>query len=152
MLIMLIPVFMNSEKWLREQSESGNAHKRLPVLIVFFIIGFYGGFLQAGVGIFLISAMVLLANFTINHSNTLKNLIVLCFTVPAFIIFIMNDQVDWWLGGIVATGQVFGGWSAARFATGFKNAGLYIRWLLVGVILLSVVELFNLRDFLMTWY
>ncbi|HIO71795.1 MAG TPA: sulfite exporter TauE/SafE family protein, partial [Flavobacteriales bacterium] len=77
MIIMLIPLIMNADKWLRESSEEGGRHKRWHVVATFVLIGAYGGFLQAGVGIMLLSGMVLLAGFTIRRANGLKNLIVL---------------------------------------------------------------------------
>jgi len=149
MVVMLIPIVFNSDKWLRETSEPDQNHKNILSLAAFFVIGIYGGFLQGGVGILLLTSMVLISKLSINHANTFKNLIVFCFTIPAFIIFIMNDQVDWFLGVVLAIGQVFGAWIAARFATDHPAANSWIRRLLIVVIVVSVVELFELRQLIL---
>ncbi len=145
MIIMLIPLIMNADKWLRESSEEGQRHKRWYVVITFILIGAYGGFIQAGVGIMLLSGMVLLAGFSISRANGLKNLIVLCFSVPALAVFLMNDQVNWELGLLLGSGQMLGGWVAARFAMENESMAVWVRRLLILMIILSAVELFDLR-------
>ncbi|MEO5569848.1 MAG: sulfite exporter TauE/SafE family protein [Bacteroidia bacterium] len=145
MIIMLFLVIFNSEKWLREHSENGNKHKNPRMIFLFFIIGIYGGFIQVSVGIFLLSALVLLLKHNFNRANFLKNLLVLCLTLPAFIIFIIHDQMNWSLGILMASGQSFGAWLAAKFATQFKDANFWIRRLLIVVIIISIIELFDLR-------
>jgi len=112
------------------------------------LIGAYGGFLQAGVGIMLLSGMVLLAGFTIRRANGLKNLIVLCFSIPALAVFLINDQVNWELGLLLGSGQMLGGWVAARFAMENEATAVWVRRLLILMIILSAVELFNIRAML----
>jgi len=148
MIIMLIPLIMNADKWLRESSEEGGRHKRWHVIATFVLIGAYGGFLQAGVGIMLLSGMVLLAGFTIRRANGLKNLIVLCFSIPALAVFLINDQVNWELGLLLGSGQMLGGWVAARFAMENEATAVWVRRLLILMIILSAVELFNIRAML----
>ncbi|MBL4755555.1 MAG: sulfite exporter TauE/SafE family protein [Flavobacteriales bacterium] len=150
MLLMLIPVLMNTSKWLKEHSDDGHASKKWYVILAFFFIGAYGGFIQAGVGIFLLSGMVLLAQLTMSHANALKNLIVLCFSIPALIVFLYNDQVDWKLGLLMASGQMLGGWSAARFAMDVKGANVWIRRLLIVMIVAATLNLFGIFDLFKT--
>ncbi|MBL4578710.1 MAG: sulfite exporter TauE/SafE family protein [Flavobacteriales bacterium] len=146
MLLMLIPVMMNADKWLREQSVEGGASRKWYVILTFVLIGAYGGFIQAGVGIFLLAGMVLLAQLTMTHANALKNLVVLCFSVPALMVFLYNDQVDWKLGLLMASGQMLGGWTAARFAMDVKGANVWIRRLLVVMIIAATLQLFGIPD------
>ena len=148
MIVMLVPLIFNADKWLRESSEEGQGHKRWYVVLTFLLIGAYGGFLQAGVGIMLLSGMVLLAGFTISKANGLKNLIVLCFSIPALAVFFMNNQVNWELGLLLGSGQMFGGWVAARYVMENKSVAVWVRRLLILMIILSAIELFDLRDLL----
>lgn len=145
MVIIFFLVIFNSQKWLREHPENGTSQKNPLMIFVFFVIGIYGGFIQAGVGIFLLSALVLLMKYNFNRSNFLKNLLVLCFTLPALIIFIYYDQVNWMLGLLMAAGQGIGAWLAAKFALNHKNANVWIRRLLIAIIIVSIIELFDLR-------
>ncbi|HKR04391.1 MAG TPA: sulfite exporter TauE/SafE family protein [Bacteroidia bacterium] len=145
MVIILFLVIFNSEKWLREHSEEGNHHKSPGMIFLFFVAGIYGGFIQASVGIFLLSALVLLLKYNFNRANFLKNLLVLCFTIPALLIFIFHNQVNWGLGLLMATGQSIGAWLAVLFATQFKNSAIWTRRLLIIIIIISIIELLELR-------
>jgi len=118
------------------------------IAFVFAVIGAYGGFVQSGVGIFLLTAMVLLANYSLVHANVLKNVIVLCYTIPTFFIFWANELINWELGLLVASGQMLGSWIAARFAMEHSGANKWIRYLLVTMILISAFELFGFREML----
>jgi uncharacterized protein len=148
MVIILFLVIFNSEKWLRQHSEEGNHHKSPGMIFLFFIVGIYGGFIQASVGIFLLSALVLLLKYNFNRANFLKNLLVLCFTIPALLIFIFHNQVNWHLGLLMAAGQSIGAWLAVLFATQFKNAAIWTRRLLIIIIIISIIELLELRKIL----
>ena len=60
---------------------------------LFFALGLYGGFIQAGIGIFLLAALVLGAGFNLVAANGVKNLIVLIVTAAALAVFVVNGQV-----------------------------------------------------------
>ncbi|MBL4654738.1 MAG: sulfite exporter TauE/SafE family protein, partial [Bacteroidia bacterium] len=66
------------------------------------------------------------------------------YTVPVIAVFIWSDQIDWKMGGLLAIGQVTGAWLAANFATQFKEAGKWIRIILIIIIVVSIIKLFNL--------
>ncbi len=141
MATMLIVVIIQPEKWLREPGEpTAGAWKRPLNWLIFVLIGFYGGFIQAGVGIFLLAAMVLAGGYNLVHANVIKLLVVLVFSVPALLIFLQAGQVEWRYGLLLAVGQVIGAWAAARFATRSQRASLWIRRLLIAVILASIIK------------
>jgi uncharacterized membrane protein YfcA len=142
MITMFFVILLKPEKWIKTQAE---AQKDVPTrfgllqIIVFFIIGLYGGFIQAGVGFFLLSGLVLSAGFDLIRANALKILIVLAFTPFALIVFIYNDQIDYLLGAILALGNMLGAYLASRYATkiGVKTS----RNILLIVILISSIKL-----------
>jgi len=134
MLSMIVVMFIQPDRWLQEHA--GPRKARLWVEVpLFFVIGIYGGFLQAGVGIFLIAALVLSAGFNLVSANAAKNLMVLVFTAAALVVFIVNDQVDWLLGVLLGAGQSLGAWIAARMAV--KRGAPFVRWVVIVVIVLS---------------
>jgi uncharacterized membrane protein YfcA len=134
MLAMIVVMFIQPDRWLQEHA--GPRKARLSVEVpLFFAIGVYGGFLQAGVGIFLIAALVLSAGFNLVSANAVKNLMVLVFTAAALVVFIVNDQVDWLLGVLLGVGQSLGAWIAARMAV--KRGAPFVRWVVIVVIVLS---------------
>lgn len=138
MLVMLVVVLIRPGRWLAEHA----AHEQSPYwlqAIVFFAIGAYGGFIQAGVGIFLLAGLVLTGGYTLIGANAIKNLIVLAFTIAAIVVFIVNDQVRWDLGLPLAAGNALGAFIAANMAVE-KGAG-FVRAVLIVILLLSAIAL-----------
>ena len=90
--------------------------RRIAVLLVsFFAIGVYGGFVQAGVG-FLIIAGLLFQGLDLVQTNAIKVTVVFFFTVIALSVFIRHGEVNYQLGLSLAAGNAAGGWLAAHLA------------------------------------
>lgn len=149
MVVMLVVILVDPKRWLREISVPQEGRPSLWKLIMFFFIGIYGGFIQAGVGIFLLAALVLGAGYNLIHANAIKLVIILTYSLAAIIVFVMNGQVDWGLGLLMAVGQSTGAWLAARFATGNPNANVWVRRLLIFIIVVSIIKMFGLWDLAM---
>jgi uncharacterized membrane protein YfcA len=109
-----------------------------PVMVA---VGFYGGFVQAGVGVLLLASLVAGAHYDAVTANGVKLVLTFLLTLVALPIFAMNGQVDWELGFLMASGQGVGAYFAARFATKSPNAGIWIKRLLVVVIVATLVKL-----------
>jgi uncharacterized protein len=139
MLVMLGIMLLKPERWI-----AAHASPRAPRLFVevplFFAIGVYGGFLQAGVGIFLLAALVLGAGFNLVGANGVKNLIVLLLTIVAIPVFVMHDQVQWAMGLLLGAGQAVGAWVAAHVAV--KRGAGFVRMFVIVTVLISAVALF----------
>lgn len=74
----------------------------------FFVVGLYGGFVQAGVG-FLILAVTSLAGLDLVRGNAVKVLSVLCFTTLSLVLFALDGRVEWVVGLVLAAGHAVGG-------------------------------------------
>jgi uncharacterized membrane protein YfcA len=138
MLVMLATMFVQPERWLAEDGAPRRARAWLEIPL-FFAIGVYGGFIQAGVGIFLLAALVLGAGFELVGANAVKNLIVLVFTAAALVVFVVNDQVQWTLGALLAVGQGAGAWLAVRMA--LRRGARFVRAVVVVIVVLSAAVL-----------
>ena len=136
-------VLMKPKKWLRSQKQTAKWGKAMAYF-VFFLIGIYGGFIQAGVGVLLLSALILGEGMTMNQSNKFKILVVLIYTIPSLLLFLYNGQVNWLYGLLLAVGQIVGAWVAARFAVRYPNSNIYIRYLLIGILIFSIFRFFSL--------
>jgi len=88
------------------------AHSAL-VVAGFFVVGLYGGFLQAGVG-FLVLAITSMAGFDLVRGNAIKALSVLLLTILSLAIFAAEQQVDWALGLSLGLGNFAGGQLGVR--------------------------------------
>ncbi|MBK6942006.1 MAG: sulfite exporter TauE/SafE family protein [Planctomycetes bacterium] len=141
MVVLLATVLLRPERWIVAANEAPvRVIAPLP-MVVMAAIGFYGGFIQAGVGLFLLFALVPYLRFGLKEANALKLLVVLVFTVPALIEFERADQVDWPLGLVLAGGQTIGALIAARVATKSPRADAIIRALLVVVLAATAIDL-----------
>lgn len=144
MAVMLVVLLVRPKRWLEGRPEMTGRRPGWLQLIIFFAIGIYGGFIQAGVGIFLLSGLVLITGYDLVRANAVKVLIILFFTVFALIIFVLNDQVRWFVGLILAVGNMSGAWVASRMAVE-RGAG-FVRWILIAVVAVSAVFLLgNIR-------
>ena len=146
MVVMLVFILARPKRWLKGQLEVLGRRPRALELVIFFFIGAYGGFIQAGVGIFLLAGLVLGVGYDLVRANAVKVLIVLCFTVFAMVVFMINGQILWGLGLLLAVGNAGGGWLAAKLAIE-RGAGL-VRWFLIAVVIVSAAKLLGLLDLL----
>lgn len=146
MVIMLAVVIVRPRRWLEGRVDALDSRPGWKQIVTFFGIGIYGGFIQAGVGIFLLAGLVLSAGYELVRANAFKNFIVLCFTAFALIVFILNDQVNWVLGLVLATGNMLGAWVAARMAV--RKGAVFVRYILIGVIIISALMLLGLENYI----
>ena len=144
MVVMVVFILARPKRWLKGQLEVLGRRPRALELVIFFFIGAYGGFIQAGVGIFLLAGLVLGVGYDLVRANAVKVLIVLCFTAFAMVVFMINGQILWGLGLLLAVGNAGGGWLAAKLAIE-RGAGL-VRWFLIAVVIVSAVKLLGLLD------
>ena len=87
-----------------------------PLVIAgFFVVGLYGGFLQAGVG-FLVLAVTTLAGMDLVRGNAVKMLSVLLLTVVSLAIFARGGVIDWPLGIALGLGNFAGSLVGVRLA------------------------------------
>jgi len=97
------------------RTEVGPARRALA-LLAFFGIGFYGGFVQAGVGFLLMLALHQLLGLDLVRTNVQKVLIVLVFSVPALVVFVVTGNVAWIAAVVLSAGNALGAVLATRVA------------------------------------
>ena len=144
MLVMLVIVLARPKRWLEGRPERLADRPGWMQMLIFFAIGVHGGFIQPGVGIFLLAGLVLCAGYELVRANAVKLLIVLCFTPIALGIFIYHGQVQWYAGLIMGLGNMAGAWVASRMAV--KRGAVFARWVLVAVLLIAGAALLGLKD------
>lgn len=120
---------------------SNNEDKKIKwtVAVAMIGIGFYGGFLQVGVGFILMAALHYLLRFNLVFVNMHKVFIVLIYTIPALAIFIFTDNVNWVFGLSLAAGNALGGWWAAKYSV--KKGEKIIKGILIGAIIIMSSKL-----------
>ena len=112
---------------------------RVAVLLVsFFFIGIYGGFVQAGVG-FLVITGLLVHGLDLVRINAVKVLVIFAFTIVALAVFVRHGQVDYVLGLALAIGNSLGGWSASYLAV--RKGHTWIKHFVTVTVLLFALRL-----------
>ena len=146
MIVMLVVILVRPKRWLQGELARMGERPSVGQLILFFGIGIYGGFIQAGVGIFLLAGLVLGIGYNLVRANPVKNMIVLLFTIAALVVFMINDQVAWGVGLILAVGNSLGAWVAARMAV--KRGAEFVRYILIAVIIVSAANLLGVFNWI----
>ncbi|MCX6235514.1 MAG: sulfite exporter TauE/SafE family protein [Bacteroidetes bacterium] len=144
MLFMLFFILVKPQRWIKERKELIEKKVSFFQVVIFFFIGLYGGFIQVGVGYFLLAGLVLSAGYELVKANALKVFIVLFFTPFALVIFIINHQVNWSYGLILGIGSLIGGYLASKMAISW--GANFVRWVIVITILLTAAHIFGWID------
>ena len=116
MLLMLVFILWNPLKNLKLNQKELSSSRKITAGFVFFLIGIYGGFIQAGVGIIIIAALSLLTGFSLVKINSLKVFVVAIYIFSSLSIFIFNGRVDWITALILALGNGTGSYLASTLA------------------------------------
>ncbi|MEH0154209.1 sulfite exporter TauE/SafE family protein [Limibacter armeniacum] len=142
MVILLLVTIFKVKPTLDESPKSKSLIKQVFAYLMLFVSGFYGGFIQAGVGILLLVTLSVTTNWSILQANSFKLLAVLVFTIPALAIFIYNDLINWYYALILSLGQMLGAYLASVFGTTHPKAGIWVKRLLVVVIIFTIIKTF----------
>jgi uncharacterized membrane protein YfcA len=142
LVIMFFLLLFKPEAWIKGQADLASEKPGIFQIVIFFVIGIYGGFIQAGVGMFLLAGLVLGSGLDLVKANAVKNLIILLFTSVVMVIFMYNNQINYEIGLILAAGSMLGAYVASKFAVSWGPK--FIRYVLLFVILGASLKLFGL--------
>ncbi len=138
MLGVLIFTVVDPMKHRRTEQPHFTPVRMALLLVFFFFIGIYGGFVQAGVGFLIIPALMAFG-LDLVRINAVKIVVILLFTLPALAVFVYHDQVVWALGFALAAGNASGGWIASRMAV--KKGHDWIRKVVTATVIVFAVKL-----------
>jgi len=108
-------------------------------IIIFFFIGIYGGFINAGVGIVIMLFLNRVNHLSLIKTNATKVVIVFIYSTIALVLFAVNDSVNWKLGILMAIGTSFGAWWASRWSV--KKGDRVIRIAMLFTIVIMAFKL-----------
>jgi uncharacterized membrane protein YfcA len=142
LVVMLLVVVFKPNVWLKSQVDKTVSGNPILSFIIFFFIGAYGGFIQVGTGFFLLAGLILSERLDLLRSNAIKVFLVLAYTPLALVVFIVNKQVDYKLGLILAVGNMLGAWLGTKVAVSWGPK--FVRWVLIVALIGSAVRLFTM--------
>jgi uncharacterized protein len=150
MVIMLVLLLTRPQRWLHGQTIALQGFPDWKHFVAFFAIGLYGGFIQMGVGIFLLSGLVLGLGYNLVRANAVKLGINFFFTAAALLVFQSNGQVQWLPGLALALGTSLGALAAARIAV--ERGAVLVHRLLIVVVIISALQLLGLFELVARLY
>ena len=127
LLILMFLIFLFNPSKLMKNTEH-RIYNQHPIIrfLVLFLIGLYSGFIQMGVGFFILANLIFTSRMDLLKANAIKSLTVFLCTVVATGIFIYNDLIIWETGLILALGNMLGAYLATSLSV--KIGTKYIRY------------------------
>lgn len=105
--------------------------KKILMGLAFAGLGVYGGFIQAGIGLLIILVLTAIG-YDLVRTNALKVLVVLIFTPLALVVFMVNGQVDYLKGLVLASGNALGAWLGAHVVV--QKGHWFLRWIVMAAV------------------
>jgi len=126
--------------WLRPGAFSGEGTpERKPlrgtIYVLAALIGFYGGFLQVGVGLPLIALLVMGLGVSPVPANAIKAGLVAASSCLSLPVFAMAGQVAWREGLVLSLGSMIGAWIGSRWQ--LRSGAAVVRIFLTMTVLVS---------------
>lgn len=102
-------------------------------------LGFYGGFIQIGIGFLIMPLLHRVMGLDLVRVNMHKVFVIGVYTVAALAVFASRVEIVWLAGAALAAGNALGGWLGAH--TSVSRGEGVIRFVLYSVLVVFVVKL-----------
>ncbi|GAA2010654.1 sulfite exporter TauE/SafE family protein [Microbacterium ulmi] len=147
--IVMVVVGPALQRWLAKRRagapsegvESMSVGKRIGNLVAVFLLGVYGGYFGAALGVILLGALGILSTIALPKLNAIKNLLVVGINGVSATLFIVvaTGYISWRAVALLAIGSTLGGLLGARIGRRIPS------WLLrATVVVVGTIALVNL--------
>jgi uncharacterized membrane protein YfcA len=106
-------------------------HMPRGIYVAVFLVGIYGGYFGAGIGILMLAFISILAPDDIQHANAIKGVLALLMNFVALLIFAAFGPVEWGPALVMAVCAVVGGYAGVSLARRLNASvlrGLIVAW------------------------
>ncbi|MEZ5922237.1 MAG: sulfite exporter TauE/SafE family protein [Parvularculaceae bacterium] len=141
MIVVMIVMATGEEKSKPEPGASAQAKNLLLGHFLMVGAGFWGGFIQIGVGFLMMPILYRVMGLDLVRVNMHKVFIALVFSAVALAVFAAKVSIAWQAGAALAAGNALGGWLGAH-ATIDKGAPFIKRALFVVLIIMAIKLVF----------
>ena len=107
--------------------------------LLFFIIGFYGGYIYIGLGFLILAIAIWTMKLDIITANVIKGFVIFLSTPFALAVFIYNGQVEWMAGLLHGVGNILGALLASHWAMSWGVK--FVRWFTLFIIVVFFIDL-----------
>jgi len=137
-MILVIMIIIFKPKIVKKNISVRLTGKHLKIsCIFFFFIGIYGGFINAGIGFVIMLFLHYYNRLNLIRVNATKVVVVLIYTIGAFLTFFFNGLVDLPYGLCLGLGTLIGGWNASRFSVQ-QGEGVVKFFLVISALIIAV--------------
>lgn len=105
--------------------------------VLFFFIGIYGGFVQAGIGFLVIGVLSMVNHLNLVKSNYVKVFAAIVYTGISVVVFAWQGKIVWMTGLVLSIGHALGGWYASRWSVD-KGEKWIKRVMIVSVVAMGI--------------
>jgi len=139
MVIVVLSIVFDRKGELTAATEKLDPRRQVIGVIGFFLLGIYGGFIQAGIGLMVIALMTHLHHLPLARTNYIKVFAAVIYTASAVVTFAIAGKILWMEGLVLATGHAAGAWYGSRWSV--KAGDRWVKRVLVAAVLIMVVRL-----------
>lgn len=142
MVLMIVLMTFNPKNIYADTIERLSNQRQFYSVILFFGLGIYGGFIQAGTAVMMMLALRWINNINLAKINHMKVFIVLGMNLLSLIIFQWNGIINWEYGIALASGTGIGGYYGALFS--IEKGEIWIkRFVIMTLIAMAIKLIYN---------
>ena len=139
MIMVVAVIIINPAERFKASAGKLDAKKEIISGIAFFFVGFYGGFIQAGVGFLIIAVLSFITHLPLLKINALKMMVVSVYTLFSLAVFVLNGKIDLLMGVSLAAGSALGAYLGSHFA--MKKGDKWIQLILIIAVIAMALKL-----------
>ena len=116
MIMVLLTILFNPKKNYTEIIEKTTGKHLYIAIFIFFFLGIYGGFINAGIGFLMLLILPYLNGLSLLKSNVTKVFVVAIYTIGAVAVFAYENKINYTLAAILTIGNTSGAWVGSRWS------------------------------------
>ena len=116
MVMVLTTILLNPKKNYTELPERITGKHLYISIFIFFFLGIYGGFINAGIGFLMLLVLPYVNQLSLLKSNVTKVFVVAVYTIGAVLVFAYEDKINYPLAFILTIGNASGAWVGSRWS------------------------------------
>ncbi|MBK7929550.1 MAG: sulfite exporter TauE/SafE family protein [Bryobacterales bacterium] len=119
-------------RWVGAHPHEEPAARTLAAIVFFqFLVGVYGGYFGAGIGILMLSSLAFVGIHDIHEMNAVKTVLAAAMNGVTIVVFALSGAIVWKVAFVMAVAASVGGYTGARVAR--KMPAPFIRGLVVAI-------------------
>lgn len=116
MVMVLTTILLNPKKNYTELPERTTGKYLYISIFIFFFLGIYGGFINAGIGFLMLVILPYFNQLSLLKSNVTKVFVVAVYTIGAVLVFAYENKINYPLAFILTIGNASGAWFGSRWS------------------------------------